>query len=432
MAGWSVTRRFRSSSTEGAARQDLRAAPPRTSAGRGRRATLDVMDAGGQHSPANVEERLLKAWRGEIEARYVYEALARREPDQRRVDILRRIAEAESGHRRQLEERMRQLDIAIPDESTVRISPWLRLQARLAPIDRLLQAREAAEDDEVLGVYGTPTGDAETDEVLRSIRLDEKSHALAIGDMTARSPAAETETSIDSPLQRILSRETWHRTGGSWVSDAIYGANDGLAAVFGIVSGVSGATGASTFVLTAGLAGAVASALSMGVGAWLAARSQSEIAAANLEYERRELEQHPAEEKEELSLFYQLKGLSKSDSDALVEKLAANPEGMLSMLALEELGGLERGRSPWTAASAGLVSTGLGAMIPVVPFFFLHGPPAVIWAAAVSLVAHFAVGAAKSLFTLRSWWSSGLEMTVAGVLVGGATYGLGLIFKVST
>jgi VIT1/CCC1 family predicted Fe2+/Mn2+ transporter len=61
----------------------------------------------------------------------------------------------------------------------------------------------------------------------------------------------------------------------------------------------------------------------------------------------------------------------------------------------------------------------------------VSGTAGVIWAAAVSLVAHFVVGAIKSLFTLRSWWSSGLEMTGAGVLVGGATYALGLVFKVS-
>src|SRR5262249_24498141 len=145
--------------------------------------------------------------------------------------------------------------------------------------------------------------------------------------------AAEAELSTDSRLQRILSRERWHRSGGSWVSDAIYGANDGLAAVFGIVAGVAGATGASRLVLTARLSGAIASALSMGVGAWLAARSQSEIAEANLEMERRELQEHPAKEKQELSLFYQLKGLTPEEADELVEKLARNPESMLHILA---------------------------------------------------------------------------------------------------
>jgi VIT1/CCC1 family predicted Fe2+/Mn2+ transporter/rubrerythrin len=379
-----------------------------------------------------VRERLLQAWRGEIQARYVYEIVAGRESDPDRAEILRRIAEAEAVHRRRIEERLTALGAVIPDERSVRIPLWLRLQARLAPIERLLRAREAAEDGEVAGVYGTPTGDAETDALLHSIKLDEKSHSRAVNEMTrnpAPAEAAEVELATDSRLQRILGREKWHRTGGSWVSDAIYGANDGLAAVFGIVAGVSGATGASSFVLTAGLAGAVASAFSMGVGAWLAARSQSEIAAANLEYERRELEEHPAEEKEELSLFYQLKGLTAEEADDLVEKLARNPEAMLRTLASEELGGMEPGGNPWTSATAGFISTGVGAIVPVIPFFFLSGTPAVLWAATISLVAHFLVGAAKSLFTLRSWWSSGLEMTVAGILVGGATFGLGLLFK---
>ena len=99
------------------------------------------------------------------------------------------------------------------------------------------------------------------------------------------------------------------------------------------------------------------------------------------------------------------------------------------MLTHEEMGGASTGGNPVQAAIAAGVSTGLGAFVPVLPFFFLSGTPAVLWAAVVSLVAHFVVGAAKSLFTLRSWWSSGLEMTVAGVIVGGATYILGLLFK---
>jgi VIT1/CCC1 family predicted Fe2+/Mn2+ transporter/rubrerythrin len=382
-----------------------------------------------------VVERLLTAWRGEIQARYVYEILAGREQDRRRADILRRIAEAEAGHRRRLEERLTQLGAAIPDEDSVRISTWLRLQARLAPVERVLRAREAAEDDEVLGVYGKPTGDTQTDELLRSIRKDERSHALAVNEMVAAptpGEAGDAEAATNSRLQRLLGRENWHRTSSGWVSDAIYGANDGLAAVFGIVAGVSGATGASArFVLTAGLAGAIASALSMGVGAWLAARSTTEIAEANIEQERREILEHPEEEKEELSLFYQLKGLTREEADDLVDKLARNPEALLQTLISEEFGGMERGGNPWTAAFAGFVSTGVGAMIPVIPFFFLGGLTAVVVAFALSLLAHFAVGAAKSLFTLRSWWSSGFEMTVAGVIVGGATYALGLAFEVS-
>ena len=204
-----------------------------------------------------------------------------------------------------------------------------------------------------------------------------------------------------------------------------------MAAVFGIVAGVSGATGGSHFVLLAGLSGAVASGLSMATGAFLAERSENEVAAANLARERQEIEENPAEEREELSLFYQLKGLSKRDADLLAEKLSETPDAMLKALAAEELGGAsEEGNKPGQAALAAGVSTFVGAMVPVLPFFWLQGTTAIVTSAVVSLVAHFLVGASKSFFTLRTWWAAGLEMTAAGVIVGTVTYAVGLVFQV--
>jgi VIT1/CCC1 family predicted Fe2+/Mn2+ transporter/rubrerythrin len=384
-------------------------------------------------------DRLLQAWRGEVEAGAVYELIARRERDPRRAEILRRMAEAEAGHRQRIEQRLRELGAEVPDANGVQLPLWTRAQARVAPIDRLLAAREAAEDDEVSDLYGRPTGDEETDHLLRDIRKDERSHSRTVSDLRAgrpsTQPASPAGTSEPPPLQppgpqqrldRILRREKWHRTSGSWISGAIYGANDGLAAVFGIVSGVSGATGGSSFVLTAGLAGAVASALSMATGAFLAERSEAEVAEANLARERQEIAEHPEEEKEELSLFYQLKGIDRATADQLAETLAKDPEAMLKVLAVEELGGVNAGGDPVQAAAAAGISTGLGAIVPVIPFFFDTGTGAIVAAAAISLVAHFLVGAAKSLVTLRSWWGAGLEMTAAGVIVGGATYVVGL------
>ncbi|MGZ4274658.1 MAG: VIT1/CCC1 transporter family protein [Solirubrobacteraceae bacterium] len=217
---------------------------------------------------------------------------------------------------------------------------------------------------------------------------------------------------VQARLDKILGREKWHRSGPSWISGAIYGANDGLAAVFGIVAGVAGATSGSSAVLTAGLAGAIASALSMATGAFLAERSEAEVAAATLERERQEITAHPEEEKEELSLFYQLKGVDEATADLLAEQLSKNPDAMLQALAAEELGITGTGGSdPVQAAIAAGISTGLGAIIPVIPFMITTGTPAIIAAAIVSLVAHFLVGAAKSLVTLRSWWAAGLEMT---------------------
>ena len=154
----------------------------------------------------------------------------------------------------------------------------------------------------------------------------------------------------------------------------IYGANDGLAAVFGLVAGFSGATGGSHLVLTAGLFGAIGSALSMATGAYLAERSTAEVAAANLAREREEVLAHPEEEKEELSLYYQLKGLTEAEADMLVARIAEDPEKLFAAIAVEELGSADAERGdPIEAALAGGLSTALGAIVPVLPFFWLSG-----------------------------------------------------------
>ncbi len=380
---------------------------------------------------SEASDRLLKAWRGEVEAGAVYELIAERERDPKRAEILRRMAAAEAGHRQRLEQRMKELGIPVPDAATVRLSWWQRMQAKIAPVDRLLAAREAAEDDEVDDLYLRPTGDGETDALLCDIRRDERSHSMAVSEMRAEAPAVPVAPQVapaQTRLDRILGREKWHQAGSGWMSGAIYGANDGLAAVFGIVAGVSGATGGTHIVLTAGVAGAVASALSMATGAFLADRAELEVAEANVARERREIAENPEEEREELSLFYQLKGMDEPTADALAAEQAKDPDAMLRLLTVEELGGAKPAGDPVTSATAAGVSTGLGGIIPVIPFIFLTGTTAIVVAFVVSLVAHFAVGAAKSLFTLRSWWASGLEMTLAGVIVGGATYAIGLAF----
>jgi VIT1/CCC1 family predicted Fe2+/Mn2+ transporter len=112
----------------------------------------------------------------------------------------------------------------------------------------------------------------------------------------------------------------------------------------------------------------------------------------------------------------------------MVEHIASDPEQLLRALAAERLGSSEEALSnPLVSAGSGALSTAVGAAIPVIPFFFLNGIEAVIAAAVVSLAAHFAVGAAKSLITVRSWWSSGLEMTLVGALEGVVTYGIGIM-----
>jgi len=372
-------------------------------------------------------DRLLQAWHGEVQARAMYTLLAARLGDSRRAEIIRAIADAEGKHRERIEKRLGELGVRVPNPSSVKLSPLQRLQARLAPIDMVISRMEAAEAVEITDRYKRSTGDPDTDAVLESIRIEEQGHSKSLESMEVAHAAIDpVPSSVQSRLNRILGRESWHRTGAGWISGAIYGANDGLAAVFGIVAGVSGATGGSSFVLTAGLFGAIASGLSMATGAFLAERSEGEVAAANVERERQEIIDNPDEEKEEVSLLYQLKGIDKDMADRLAQQLSANPEALLKVHAPEELGGLETASRPVQSAIAAGVSTFIGAMVPVLPFFWLRGPSAVITAAVVSLIAHFLVGAAKALFTLRTWWSAGLEMTLAGIIVGAITYAVGL------
>lgn len=375
-------------------------------------------------------DRLLQAWRGEVQAREMYNLLAARMGDSRRGEIIRAIAEAEGRHRQRIEQRLRELGQAVPDPSTVRLSAVQRLQARLAPVEAVISRMEAAEDAEITDRYKRTTGDPETDAVLAEIRVEEQGHSRSLESMEVAHHTGPAASSAQSRLNRILGRESWHRTGAGWISGAIYGANDGLAAVFGIVAGVSGATGGSSFVLTAGMFGAIASGLSMATGAFLAERSESEVAAANVERERQEILEHPEEEKEEVSLFYQLKGIDKTMADRLADQLAGNPDALLKVHGPEELGGLEAGGKPVQSAIAAGVSTFIGAMVPVLPFFWLRGTAGVVTAAIVSIVAHFLVGASKSLFTLRTWWSAGLEMTVAGIIVGAITFAIGYFVRI--
>ena len=173
----------------------------------------------------------------------------------------------------------------------------------------------------------------------------------------------------------------------------------------------------------------LASALSMGSGAYLATKSEREVFDSELERERKEIDESPEEERIEMELFYQLKGFSVEEAKKLVDKLQESPEQFLKLMAHEELG-LSEGQfpSPWVSALSASVSTAVGAFIPIIPFFFTSGYPAIIASFIISTLAHFAVGASKCLITSRPWWKSGMEMTVVGLIEAVVTYGLGLLF----
>jgi VIT1/CCC1 family predicted Fe2+/Mn2+ transporter/rubrerythrin len=366
---------------------------------------------------------LEKMWRREVEAAGTYRLLAERETDENRRTILNRLADAEEDHARRWAARLQAATGRAPDPSTVRPSlSWLqRLGDPKVVFLRLEQEENEAESD--YNRLVAELTDPEDRAVFEEVARDERGHATALRALAGQPPTPR------SALDAILHRERWHVRGTGWIGDAIYGINDGLGAVFGIVSGMAGYTGGSGVVLAAGLAGTLASALSMGSGAYLASKSEREVYESEVARERREMEENPEEERLELELFYQLKGLSPDQARLMAERLQAEPKQFLRALLHEELGlSEERFPNPLRSTLSAAISTAIGGFIPVIPFFFTTGMPAVIASFIVSVLAHFAVGASKSLVTARAWWASGAEMTAVGVAEAVVTYGLGMAF----
>ncbi len=372
-------------------------------------------------------EVVQRNWRAEVETAQVYRELAARETDEKRKAILLRMAEAEERHAQRWAKKLVDLGAPLPqlpDTIGTRFKHWLN---RALGTDIAIRRMEAAEEKHEAQFRDQRdralAGEDDVKEFLRESALEEKAHARALQTMV---PQLGPRTVLDT----ILKRERWHGRGGSWVADAIYGVNDGLGAVFGIVSGVAGATNNQQhYILISGLAGMIASSLSMGAGAYLAVKSEAEVYEAEIAREKAEIEENPEEEIEEMSLFYQLQGFGPEESQKMAERLAEQPDQMVQVMAQSELGLSEHSfPNPWKSSASAAISTAIGAFIPIIPFFFMSGIRAVVAAFAISIVAHFLVGAVKSLITLRSWWASGLEMTIVGVIEAAVTYGLGLAF----
>lgn len=366
--------------------------------------------------------RLLQQnWALEMDGAEMYAALAAREKIPERKEIFRKLGELERRHADQWAALIRSRGGEVPASHSGRAHA-VRVADTPGGLQKIILAIEAEERRDVDGYLRQmrEVQDEQIAAVLREVILDEFAHAHLLKMLY--------EQSEPGPALAYLARREGRGT-GSWIGDAIYGINDGLGAIFGIVSGVSGATlGDSRFVLLAGIAGMVASALSMGSGAYLAAKSEREIYEAELHREREALEADPEAAKAEMAIFYRLKGVPEDAAARIAVYLAGRPEQFLRTLAAEKLNLTEEALSnPITSAVSGSLSTAVGAFIPIIPFFFMSGYPAVIAAAVISLVAHFAVGAAKSLVTVRSWWSSGLEMTVVGAVEGVVTYLIGIV-----
>jgi vacuolar iron transporter family protein len=211
---------------------------------------------------------------------------------------------------------------------------------------------------------------------------------------------------------------------GGWLRPAVFGAMDGLVSSTALVAGVAGGgAGTSTVALT-GLAGVVAGALSMAVGEYTSVASQSELARAEIEVEKREIARVPAAEEAELAAMYAAKGVDPATAREVARQLSADPERAWRAHVREELGlDPDDLPSPWTAALSSFGAFATGALVPVLPY--LLGAGSLALAVGLALVALFLTGALVSRFTARGAVATGLRQLVLGGAAAAVTYAIG-------
>ena len=220
-----------------------------------------------------------------------------------------------------------------------------------------------------------------------------------------------------------------HVAAGANLRDVMLGLNDGLVASFAVSSGVAGAFTDARVVLMAGLAEMLGGAVSMALAAFISARSQIEFYESEVDRERYEIKRFPEHERDEIRGIYKAKGFSGALLDQIVEHITGDPERWADVMMREELGFTEDNfDSPLKSASVVGAAYLVGAAVPVAPYLFVAPPDGIVLSVIATVLVLFAVGAAKTIITARSWWRSGIESMLTGIAAGAVTYAAGRLF----
>ena len=341
-----------------------------------------------------------------------YERLARKAQDERSQRLLMDISAGEAEDAEHWAEGIHALS-----EGGEKLGPTFLTNLRIRLMMGILGTRGffewaiIAEDESVedLAILAGNLADEATSATWTRIASDERLH-------------------IERIKKQVLGMEGWEMGGGGGVRDVIFGANDGLVSILALLAGVYGAVTESRVILIAGVAGAVAGAISMGAGAYLSSKSEQEVTEKESERKGIRKRRTPEEEQAELARFYQARGFKRSEAEAIAGRVSAQMEREAEYIVGEELGlTSEDAWPPWKAAVLTGLSFAIASVVPILPFAVMPVTPAAITAAVASIAALFAVGASKATFTRKSWVTSGLEMMAIGTLAAVATYAIGLL-----
>lgn len=214
----------------------------------------------------------------------------------------------------------------------------------------------------------------------------------------------------------------------SEIREIVFGAQDGLLVPLGVISSVAGAFGNNHIVIIAGISEALAGAFSMATGAYLASQAERQVHIAAIEKEEREIEEYPDDEKEEMVLLFKREGMPQNDAQSISDMLWKHKQSFIYTMVQKELG-LEPEPAGSILQDSLLVGLSylLAAMIPLFPYFFLKGLPAIATSILATFVALFCIGLAKGKVAALPYIKSGLEVLVVGAGAGIGGYFLGTI-----
>jgi len=355
----------------------------------------------------------------EVDACFLYNKLATVEPDITVANVFRQMGEIEKSHAEAFLKKMN------PGKDAILPPPSYRAKT-LNAIGKVFGY------DYVLGVL------MDTEKSISSAVINAKNKSNL--------PVTGTETNHVKILRSLLENQTKvtgdnlakfeskHRSvGGNALRAAVLGGNDGLVSNFSLVMGIAGATSGQSGVLLAGVAGLLAGALSMALGEWISVKSSQELYENQMQLEMEELETNPEGEQKELALIYMAKGIPEEQAHAMAAEIMLDKAGAHGILVKEELGinPEELKGSAIEAAIYSFILFAVGAVIPVIPFFFTNGTTAIVLSVSFSAVGLFSIGSAITLFTGKSIWFSGFRQVIFGLMAAAITFGIGKIIGVS-
>ncbi len=357
----------------------------------------------------------------EIDTAFLYKSIAAIQSDANLKKVLLALAQIEDGHAQHMldEIRTQNVNFNFPNPSS-----RAKLQLKLGKVfgyGSIISSLSAIEKQFAINTVKNKI------EAGQKITGYEHNHLKII-------EAINNNSALNVSGGFLSKFESRHKSvGGNALRAAVLGANDGLVSNMSLVMGVAGAAVSNNTILLTGCAGLLAGAISMALGEWLSVQSSKELYENQIALETAELEASPEEEKKELILLYQAKGMTIQEASKLADKAFETNESAIETLITEELGinKEELEGSAWEAAITSFVLFAIGAIIPLYPFMFLHGQNAIYLSVGSSIIGLFCIGSAITLFTGKNILFSGSRQVFFGLAAAAITYGIGALIGVS-